>query len=71
MDDVNGDWITTKQAAERLGCGQANVCALIRRGRVRGRKVVDRWLVYWPSVEHYLANPIKSGPKPKGSKPIE
>lgn len=67
MVEAKDEWITTAQAAEMIGCGQPNVQYLVRQGRLKAQKVVDRWLVLRSSVEEYIAHPPKRGPKPKRS----
>ncbi|MBI4316914.1 MAG: helix-turn-helix domain-containing protein [Chloroflexi bacterium] len=48
-------WITTGQAAERLGITIPTVKAWISRGALIGRQVGDRWWVSTESVEDVLS----------------
>lgn len=66
-----GEWLTTAQVAQVLNCGLHNVRRLIKSGSLQAEKVLDRWLVSRSSLDAYIENPPKPGPKPKGSKPIE
>lgn len=42
-----------KDAAERIGCGEANVRKLLDSGKLKGDKVGGRWLVWSNSVNQY------------------
>jgi excisionase family DNA binding protein len=68
MSKTKEEWLTTKQVAQMLGCGVANIQRLLRSNFLRGKKILDRWLVARSSVEAYLAHPPKPGPKPKKDK---
>ncbi len=56
-------YVTTKQAAEMLGVDPSQAARLVRDGKVKGIKLGHDWLVFAPSIEHYLAT------KPPGGRP--
>jgi len=48
-------WLTTAEAAKRLGKTQRRIQQLIREGKLEGHPVTSRlWLVTTQSVEEYL-----------------
>ncbi len=63
MDALN-DYISTKEASERYGIDQGYLAFLAGRGSVKGIKVARNWLLYLPSLETYIKNRPKRGPKP-------
>lgn len=70
-DRALGDFISVSEAMERAGYTRAYVIRLVREGRVEGVKLANNWLVYWPSLEHYMSH--RRGPGRPGkrlAKPI-
>jgi len=61
------DYISTKEASKRSGLTQAHISLLLSRGTLQGHKVARDWMVYVPSLDAYLANRPKRGPRPKKS----
>jgi len=59
------DYITTKEAGDRLGVTQHQARHLVANGIVQGIKLGHDWLVLVSSLEHYSKNRPKPGPKPK------
>jgi excisionase family DNA binding protein len=59
------DYITTKEASERLGVTQHHVRHLVVNNIVQGVKLGHDWLVSVVSLEHYIKNRPKPGPKPE------
>ena len=47
--------ITVPELANRLGCSIPRAQALIRTGRIRGRKGVRGWVTTTTALETYLA----------------
>ncbi len=71
MSKQKEEWIVTSEVARMLGCKIRNVQSHIERGNLKAKKVIDRWLVLRSSVEAYIANPPKRGPKFKKKRPPE
>ncbi len=53
MPDL-ADYMTTQEAAEKLGYHVVHVRRMIREGDLKGQKVGNMWFVHTPSVEEYL-----------------
>jgi excisionase family DNA binding protein len=49
------DYVSSQDAADRLGYTRQHVRRLIRQKRLDGRKVGRDWIVLASSVERYLA----------------
>jgi len=48
------NWITVKEAAERIGCTVQHVRHLVRNEQIEGNKITERMVVvHAPSVEKY------------------
>jgi hypothetical protein len=62
------DWIALKDAATLANYNLDHLRALIRQGRIKGRKVVIVWLVSKSSLERYVKEQSKRGEK-RGRKP--
>lgn len=45
------DWLTTKQASERLGITTAGIRKWLLNGKLKGRMVGNRWRINKASVE--------------------
>ena len=58
--------ITVPELAKRLECSIPHAQALIRTGKIHGRKGVSGWLTTVGAIETYLA---KRGTRPKLSPP--
>ena len=58
-------YLTTNQASERYRLSDAHIRRLLEADTVRGVKAGRDWLVDIDSMEHYMANRPKRGPKPK------
>jgi len=61
------DYISTREASKRSGLTQSHIGILLARGILQGQKVARDWMVYAPSLDAYLANRPKRGPRPKKS----
>ena len=64
-DRALSDFVSTREAAERSGLSDSQICRLLRRRTVEGVKFGYTWAVYWPSLDAYLASDPKPGPKPR------
>jgi excisionase family DNA binding protein len=53
--------ITVPELAKRLGCSVPHAQALIRTGKIRGRKVARGWVTTPAAVEAYLAKRAAKG----------
>jgi hypothetical protein len=62
------DWIALKDAATLANYNPEHLRALIRQGRIKGRKVVIVWLVSKSSLERYIKEQSKQGER-RGAKP--
>jgi hypothetical protein len=58
-------FMTTRQASFQFPLSQAHIRRLLEAGTVQGVKAGHDWLVDIASLEHYMANRPKPGPKPK------
>ncbi len=56
-------FLTTRQASSKCGLSQAHIRLLLERGTVEGIKVGRDWLVKVNSLDHYMANRPKPGPR--------
>ena len=56
--------ITVKEATERYGISDGYLRLLLGRGTLEGMKVSRDWLIKIDSLEHYMTNRKKRGPKP-------
>ncbi len=60
------DYISTKEASDRYGLAQEYLAYLAAQGTIKGIKIARNWLLYLPSLEEYMQNRPKPGPKPRG-----
>lgn len=60
----NGDYLNTKEAAEKWKVSEVYIRRLVREGRVRGRKVRRDWIIEAESLKQYMLGNRKRGPKP-------
>ena len=61
--NINRQFITTPEAAERSGLSKAYLTLLLRKGTLEGFQLSRDWLIYTDSLEKFLETPRKSGPK--------
>jgi excisionase family DNA binding protein len=59
-----GDYITTSEAAEIIGCVDSRVRQLLRAGTLDGKRLGRDWLVSRNSAEGYSEKERKPGRKP-------
>ncbi|WP_160146263.1 helix-turn-helix domain-containing protein [Dictyobacter aurantiacus] len=59
----NRPFLTTSQAAQRSGLSTSYMTYLLREGKLEGFQLARDWLIYTDSLEAFLAQPRKSGPK--------
>jgi excisionase family DNA binding protein len=62
------DWITPREAAERLGVSQQQARHLARTGVIQARKFGRAWMMLRVSVETYARSERHPGPKSLPSK---
>ena len=60
-------YLTTNQASEKSGISQAHIRLLMEDRKLDGLKVGRDWLVETVSLEYYIANRPKRGPKKKAT----
>jgi hypothetical protein len=58
------DYISTKEASKRYGLTPGHLWHLVNTGAIDGIQVARDWLFYVPSLETYMKNRPKPGPKP-------
>ena len=58
-------YLTSKQASVKSGISQAHIRRLMESGTLSGLKVGRDWLVETTSLEKYMGNRPKRGPKGK------
>ena len=56
MEDRFEDYISTKQAGERVGMDPSNVVRLLKEGKIAGVKAGRDWWVAPASLDFYAAN---------------
>ncbi len=56
-------YLTSKQASAKSGISQAHIRLLMETRKLVGLKVGRDWLVETASLEYYMANRPKPGPK--------
>lgn len=61
--DQNREYITTSQAAKRSGLTNQHLARLLRTGKLEGFQLTREWVIYTDSLENFLAQPRKPGPK--------
>lgn len=68
---INGKaMISTAEANQISGLSQTYICLSIRRGKIAGCKVGNTWMVERESLEQFLSQPRKPGPKPKATRAV-
>ena len=60
-------YLTTNQASEKSGISQAHIRLLMETRKLDGLKVGRDWLVETASLENYMGNRPKRGPKRKAT----
>ena len=61
--ETNRECVTTSQAAAQSGLSKVYLARLLREGTVEGFQLARDWFIYTDSLEHFLSQPRKSGPK--------
>jgi hypothetical protein len=56
-------YITTIEAEKRSGLSRNYLALLLRRGALEGFRPSRDWFIYTDSLEQFLSQPRKSGPK--------
>ena len=56
-------YLTTKAASQRCGLSRDHVRRLLERGILDGTKIGRDWFVMIESLDRYMANRPKRGPK--------
>ena len=62
---VLDDWITSREAAERIGVSLNQVRHLARQGTIKAQKFGHSWMLFRESVDAYAAEERHPGPKPR------
>ena len=52
-EKAEAEWLTTKEAAEKMGLAQVTVGVMCHDGRIKCRMVAGRWLVDAKEVENW------------------
>jgi hypothetical protein len=61
--ETNRECVTTSQAAEQSGLSKVYLARLLREETVEGFQLSRDWFIYTDSLERFLSQPRKSGPK--------
>jgi len=62
-NDLNSDWLTTREAADLTGYSVQYLRRVIRRGRVRARKWANTWMVDRSTLLDYKQEMDSLGPR--------
>ena len=60
-------YLTSKQASEKSGMSQGHIRLLMETKKLAGLKVGRDWLVETRSLEYYMGNRPKRGPRRKAT----
>jgi len=69
--DQNRESITTAQAAQRSDLSQVYLAQLLRENKLEGFQLGRNWYVYTDSLEAFLKQKRKPGPKGPRKKPTQ
>ncbi len=69
--DSSREYITTSQAAQRSELSRVYIAQLLRNGTLDGFQFGRDWFVYVDSLEKFLQQKRKSGPKGPRKKPAQ
>ena len=61
--DTNRECIPTPEASKRSGLSKVYLANLLRQGKLDGFQLGREWFIYTDSLDRFLANPRKPGPK--------
>lgn len=67
-DEINpklDDLISLSEAAVQSGVSHSHLRLLVRKGEIWGKRMGRDWFTTLKSIQEYLANNPKPGPKPK------
>ena len=66
---IHGDRVllSTSEAVQASGLSREHIQRLARQKRIEGIKPAHDWFVFEDSLKAFLAQPRKTGPKPKDS----
>jgi hypothetical protein len=67
---IHGDRVllSTSEAVQASGLSREHIQRLARQKRIEGIKPAHDWFVFEDSLQAFLAQPRKTGPKPKASR---
>ncbi len=69
MSDTLSDFISTREAADRLGVVTDHINHLLAAGKLHGKQIGRAWLVYIPSLEQYIKTKTPGKGRPPSRKP--
>jgi excisionase family DNA binding protein len=69
---ISGDRVllSTSEAVELSGLSREHIQRLLRQKLLEGMKLGHDWLLFEDSLEAFLAQPRKTGPKGPHTKPV-
>jgi len=59
------DYISTREASQRAGLSRRQITYLFRRGIIKGRKIGNSLAIIPSSLDTYMANRPRPGPRPR------
>jgi len=67
--DLDREHIPTPEAQKRTGLSKSYLALMLRKGPLEGFRMGRDWFIYTDSLEHFLAQERKPGPKGPRKKP--
>ena len=71
VHDLRKEYVSTVEAASRLGCRRETVFRLVQSGELPATKLANRWLIPRRALEEFAATyePRRGPRRKRGSKP--
>ena len=66
VNDLSDEYLSTVEAAAKLGCRRETVFRLVQAGEIPGSKVANRWLIPRTALEEFAKTyEARRGPRRK------